>query len=108
MLILVIVTDASLMKLPSDECKWILLMISQCWFRLWLGAIRQLAITGANVDSDLCRHMASLGHNELMYISKRGLCVMQIITHNYIVILSSVMQVIVCLLSIMMFVTDQV
>ena len=27
--------------------------------------IRQQAITWANVDPDLCRHMTSLGHNEL-------------------------------------------
>ena len=26
---------------------------------------RQQAITWTNVDSDLCHHMASLGHNEL-------------------------------------------
>ena len=32
----------------------------------WLGAVRQQAITWANVDPDLCRHMASLGHNELI------------------------------------------
>ena len=30
-----------------------------------LGALRQQAITWANVDPDLCRHMASLVHNEL-------------------------------------------
>ena len=35
----------------------------------WLGAIRQQAITWANVDPDLCRHMASLGHNELKHSS---------------------------------------
>ena len=40
-------------------------MISQHWFRQWLGAVRQQAITWANVDPDLCRHMMSLGHNEL-------------------------------------------
>ena len=40
-------------------------MICQLWFRLWLGAVRQQAITWANVDPDFCRHMASLGHNEL-------------------------------------------
>ena len=40
-------------------------MISQYWFRLWLGAVGQQAITWANVDPDLCRHMVSLGHNEL-------------------------------------------
>ena len=27
-------------------------------------AVRQEAITRANVDADLCRNMASLGHNE--------------------------------------------
>ena len=36
------------------------LMISQHWF-----AVRHQAITRANVDPDLCHHMASLGHNEL-------------------------------------------
>ena len=40
-------------------------MISQHWFRKWLGAVRQQAITWANVDPDLCRHTASPGHNEL-------------------------------------------
>ena len=30
----------------------------------WCGQAE--AITSANVDPDLCRHMASLGHNELM------------------------------------------
>ena len=28
--------------------------------------VRQQAITWANVDPDLCRHMASVGHNELI------------------------------------------
>ena len=28
--------------------------------------VKQQAITWANVDPDLCRHMASLGHNELI------------------------------------------
>ena len=58
-------TDVSLVKLPSDECNWILLMICQHWFRKWPGAVRQQAITWASVDPDLCRQMASLGHNEL-------------------------------------------
>ena len=40
-------------------------MISQHWFRWWLGAVRQQAITWASVDADLCRQMASLGLNEL-------------------------------------------
>ena len=32
------------------------LVISQYWFRQWLGAVKQQAITWANVDPDLCRH----------------------------------------------------
>ena len=57
--------EVYLVKLPSDESHWTLLMISQHWFRWWLGAVRQQAITWVNVDPDLCRHMVSLGHNEL-------------------------------------------
>ena len=33
--------------------------------RSWLGAVRQQAITWANIDPDLCHHMASLDHIEL-------------------------------------------
>ena len=43
-------------------------MISQHWVRQWLGAVRQQATAWANVDSDLCHHMASLGHNELTHL----------------------------------------
>ena len=32
----------------------------------WLGAVRQQAITWSSVDLDLCRRMASPGHNELI------------------------------------------
>ena len=52
---------------------------SQHWFRWWLGAVRQQAITWANVDPGLCRQMASLGLNELNHLywtrslSHRGL-----------------------------------
>ena len=42
-------------------------MKSQHWFREWLGAVRQQAITRVNVDPDLCRHMVSLGHNDLIF-----------------------------------------
>ena len=49
-------------KLLSCECHWTSLIRSQHCIRLWLGAIRQQAIPWANVDSDLCRHLASLGH----------------------------------------------
>ena len=57
----------SVVKLPLDKRQWSVLTISQRWFRYWLGAIRQQAITWANVDQDLCRHMASLGHIELTH-----------------------------------------
>ena len=46
---------------PSDEWYWTLLMKNQNW----LGVIKEQANTRANVDPDLCRHMASSGHNEL-------------------------------------------
>ena len=32
-----------------------------------IGAVSQQAVTLTNVDPDLCRHMASLGHNELSH-----------------------------------------
>ena len=56
---------ASLVNLPTGDCHWTSLIISQHWFRWWLGAVRQQAITWANVDPDSCHNMASLGHNEL-------------------------------------------
>ena len=30
--------------------------------------VQVMAITWANVDPDLCRHMVSLGHNELITV----------------------------------------
>ena len=54
--------EVSIVRLPSDECHWTLLMISQPWFRWWLGAVRQLSQGWPR----LCRHMVSLGHNESM------------------------------------------
>ena len=62
----------SLMKLSSDECQWIVLMISQHCFRWWLDAVRQQAINWANVDPDWCRHMASLGRSKLKQHMMRG------------------------------------
>ena len=55
-----------LVKLLSGECYKQPLMISHHWFRSRLGIVRQQAITWANVDPQLCRHMALLGHNELI------------------------------------------
>ena len=66
-----LVSSNLLMIMSSDECHRTLLMISQHWFRLWHVAVRQQAITWANVDPDQCRHMASLGCNELIIIENR-------------------------------------
>ena len=49
-------------KLPSVEYHRTSLMISQLWFRSWLGAIRQqLVIAWTNVDQVLCHHIAWIG-----------------------------------------------
>ena len=48
-------------KLLGGECHRTHIIKSRNWLREWLSAIRQLAITWAIVDPDLCRHMASLG-----------------------------------------------
>ena len=50
---------SSLVKVTSDECHW-----THWW---WLCTTRQQAITLADIEPDLCRHMASLGHNELTH-----------------------------------------
>ena len=46
---------------------WKPMFPSQQWPRLWLGAVRQQAITCTIVDQDPCRHMASLGVDELRH-----------------------------------------
>ena len=52
-----IVAWALAVKSLSSECHRNSLMRRQHWLRWWLGAIRQLAITWANVDQDICCHM---------------------------------------------------
>ena len=59
--------EAYLVKLPSHESHRTLLMISQHYLREWHCVVRQQAITWANVDPVLYRHMASLGLNELKF-----------------------------------------
>ena len=54
-----------LVTLLTGKCHRTPLMTSQHWFGYWLGAVRQQSITWANIDTDLCHHMASLSHNEL-------------------------------------------
>ena len=43
-----------------------LVIVSQLWFRGWFGAVKLQDITWANVDSNLCRRITSLGHSELI------------------------------------------
>ena len=57
------------MKWHSGDCHWTSLKRNQHWFRYWLGAWWHQAITWANVDPNLCCHMASLGHNELISVT---------------------------------------
>ena len=56
-------------KLLSGACHRILLMISQHWFREWLGAVRQQAIYWTSVDPDLCGHVLLISHSELKHRS---------------------------------------
>ena len=58
-------TGVSLVKLPSNESHWSILIISQDW--LWLGAVRQQAITRASIDLGPYRHIASPDHNEFTH-----------------------------------------
>ena len=55
------VAEVSLFKLPLAEC------LSNDKSTLVHQAVRQQAITWANVYLDLCRHMTSLGNIELIY-----------------------------------------
>ena len=45
-----------------------------------MGAVKKQAITWANADPDLCRHVVSLGYNEL---SCRRLCQLNMIIYKY-------------------------
>ena len=49
------------MKLVLGKCHRTPLIRQHC-LSWWLGAVRQPAITWANVDPDLCCHMVLLGH----------------------------------------------
>ena len=57
--------ELNFVKLPSGDCHWTIVVISQHWFRWWLGAVRQQTIAWTNVHPDLCRHMASIGRNHM-------------------------------------------
>ena len=46
---------------------------AQYWFKLWLGAMRQQAITWINVEQDLCYHMSTGGISWLlMFVLNEG------------------------------------
>ena len=47
------------------------LMISQHSFKYWLSAVRQQAITRANVDPVECRHLGSPSHNASILLLKK-------------------------------------
>ena len=57
----------SLYKIVVQSLQKTSQMMSQHW--LWFGAVRQQAIIWANVDPDLCHHMTSLRHNELINLT---------------------------------------
>ena len=46
----------------SCECQWKPLVLSCHWFRERIGTVGQQVFAWANVDPDVCRHMASLDH----------------------------------------------
>ena len=67
----------SMRDILSDSCKialrWMLQDLDWCcqhWYRWWLGAFRQKAITWTNVDQVLWHHTASPGYNELNHNTK--------------------------------------
>ena len=59
-----LMVDILLVKSPWDEFLWTLLMIRQHGFRQWLGAVRQQAVTWANLAPDLSQYMAPQDHSE--------------------------------------------
>ena len=60
-----VVAWALAVKLLWSECNRTSLLESQHWFRWWLVAIRQQAISWASIHLNLCRHMESQVHNVL-------------------------------------------
>ena len=60
-----LMAGVSVVKLPSNVCHWLKLMITQDWFRRSIGALRQQAIIWTDVDPVLCCYIVSPGHDEL-------------------------------------------
>ena len=74
-----LVSSDLLVIMPSVECHGSLLMICQHWFRRWLAADREQAITRVNVGPVSCRrhqatycdlHLSHLANFEINYITR--------------------------------------
>ena len=72
--------EVSPVKLPSDECYWTLL-ISRHWFRYWLGAIMQQAITWNNAGQVYWRINVSLGLSDVIWWHRSGSTLAQGMAH---------------------------
>ena len=60
-----IIAEVTLRCMPQNTINDKLILV-----QVMLGAVRQQAITSANVYPDLCHHMALLGDDELRDLSK--------------------------------------
>ena len=58
-----------LMKFPSDDCHWTLLMIKSTLVQVMAWCCQASSHYLSQCWPDLCRHMASLGHNEFTWVS---------------------------------------
>ena len=65
------------MRFNWNMCLIILFIIGQHWFREWYVTSKEQAIAWTNVDQDVGRHLARLGHNEsyiYWYLSNVPVC----------------------------------
>ena len=63
--------------MPLDHTDDKSTLVQEC-----LGAVRQQTVTRANIDPDLCRHLGSLGHNELIWQSSLQFAQLVILTES--------------------------
>ena len=66
--------EVSLVKLPSDECHWTLLMVKSTLAQVmvWCHQATSHYLSQCWPKPTVCFHMASLGHNELKYTSAQS------------------------------------
>ena len=62
--------------------------MNQHWFRLWLGAVRQQAITWTSVDSGLCHHIWNSADNYFVAFTNRN-CYIWNSADNYFVVFTN-------------------